>query len=297
MRIGDLSRNARITPSLSLRDERRGDVYSARLRRPGYDQPLGLEVIVTRPACACLCGAALLAACQGTPLTTAPSAPGQPATTTSPSAFPSVPVPTFTVTGIVTRAENGPIAGAKIVAMNDALFVAAPTSRPVHFVETDADGHYRIDGVAYSSNRSESTMVGALKTGYFADFKWLQIAEDRQLDFELEPWAYVAVGDTVRSRIGEARCAGLGYGGQGGAYCQRFAISPTTSGTLNVTLTAPVFDFDVDVVMPDGTFGKYIAGARSPLQFSVPVETGLTYEIRLAAIGQAREFELATTLR
>jgi hypothetical protein len=69
-----------------------------------------------------------------------------------------------------------------------------------------------------------------------------------------------------------------------------------SAGTLEVTVTAPIFDFDIDVIRPDGTFALYNPVWISPSRNPIPVEGGSTYQIRLAG-PVPREFELRTVLR
>jgi hypothetical protein len=88
-----------------------------------------------------------------------------------------------------------------------------------------------------------SIEVGASKPGYFADFKWwLDFPKDADLDLRLEPYTFVRLGEVIRGQIGEAECAGMGYGGWYGqrAPCQRYALTIPASGTLELTLSAPV---------------------------------------------------------
>jgi hypothetical protein len=75
-------------------------------------------------------------------------------------------------------------------------------------------------------------------------------------------------------------------------------MTAPASGTLELTLSAQDFNFDVDVVRPDGTFAVYASASVSPLRVMTPVQTGSTYEIRVAGgWSPARTFELTTTLR
>jgi hypothetical protein len=94
------------------------------------------------------------------------------------------------------------------------------------------------------------------------------------------------------ARIGDTFCAGLGYGGivnnttdgMGRPRCQRFAVAIPKSGTLEATISAALYEFDVDIVKPDGTFAAYIGYPyrSGPPAISAPVTAGSVYEIRLA---------------
>jgi hypothetical protein len=169
---------------------------------------------------------------------------------------------------------------------------------------TDGDGMYNMPEVrAYAGGDSIGwLLVGASKPGYFADFKWwLEFPEDADLNLRLQPFTTsIPLGEAVRGQIGESECAGLGYGGWYGqrSPCRRYAITVPATGTLEMTLSAPVFNFDVDVVRPDGTFAVYASSSSSPFRVRAQVEAGLTYEIRVAGgWSPAREFELLTVLR
>jgi hypothetical protein len=69
-----------------------------------------------------------------------------------------------------------------------------------------------------------------------------------------------------------------------------------SAGTLEVIVTAPIFDFDIDILRPNGTFALYNPVWISPSRNQIPVEAGSTYQIRLAG-RSPREFELTTALR
>ena len=167
---------------------------------------------------------------------------------------------------------------------------------------TDVTGIYTMPVVhAYPGPDSIGwLLVGASKPGYFSDFKWwLDFPKDADLDLQLDRLAHIRVGETIRGLTGESMCAGLGYGGWYGrrAPCERYALTAPISGTLEVTVSAPRFEFDIDIVKPDGLFAAYDGSNRSPVRLTTPVDAGLTYEIRVAAIGSASEFEVVTAIR
>lgn len=188
---------------------------------------------------------------------------------------------TYAVSGVVRTAGNVPVAGARVVVVDQQPPVAATT---------DGNGRSSLPAVT-ASIWSMAPLLSASKPGFFADIKfagggYTPISRDTQLDFELETLLYIAVGDTVRAHTSASQrvCSHYGYGT---GSCHRFALTVQASGTLEVTHSAPV---DTDVVKPDGTFAIYHPFAP-PLRF--PVEAGLTYEIRVAT---ADDFELRTTL-
>lgn len=246
----------------------------------------------------------LLVACDDSPvLPTAPTSPSTSLTTPPPDAPFPPPAPPGTARALVgaVRSDGSvPAAGSRVVVLAvgwyGAFTVEASTT-------TDGNGIYSIPEVrAYAGPDSIGwLLVGASKPGYFSDFKWwLNFPNDADLDLNLDRWTHIRVGEVVRGQIGESMCAGLGYGGWYGqrASCQRYALTPAASGTLEVTISAPVFNFDADIVRPDGVFAAYNSSSRSPLHLTAPVESGLTYEIRVAGgWSAAREFELTTALR
>ena len=97
----------------------------------------------------------------------------------------------------------------------------------------------------------------------------------------------------VRGTVSEATCAGLGFGP---GPCQRYALAVPAPRTLE--LTAPVFNFELTVVTPDGKFAVSYSPASSsaPLQVKVPADAGM-YEIDIASAGPTRDFVLTTALR
>lgn len=198
------------------------------------------------------------------------------------------------LTGVVTAVGNSPAAGARVVVMG----VDWPGNFVVESTTTsDASGHYSMTDVQPLA-WAVWHLVGASKPGYFADFIWwMDFPKDAAFDLVLDPWVHTSVGEVIQGRVGEALCAGLGYGGwYGRDPCQRFALTAPRSGTLDVTLSAPVFNFDLDVVV-DGTFAGYTSSSYSPVQLSVQTQAGSTYEIRVAAVGPARDFVLTTAMR
>ena len=62
-------------------------------------------------------------------------------------------------------------------------------------------------------------LVGASRPGYFTDTKYILMTGPSRLDFDLIEAARIPFGQMVRSPVGDARCASLGYGGMGGALC------------------------------------------------------------------------------
>jgi hypothetical protein len=147
-----------------------------------------------------------------------------------------------------------------------------------------------------------SPLLSAARAGYFTDAEFANrgyapISSDAQVDFTLAPLLNIALGEVVSgtSPTGDPICSHWAYGSSA---CQRFAVTVPTAGTLDVTLSAPVFNFDLDIVGPDGTFAAYSGVWVSPVRVTFRVEAGSTYEIRvIGGWSPPRHFELTTALR
>jgi hypothetical protein len=240
-----------------------------------------------------LCAVLLVAACDGP--TTGPgrvSTPGPPVNPAPPSPPAPVPGQTFTVSGIVSNDANVPVPGAYVVVLGQETV----------FATTAADGSYSIAGVRSSPVELMSPLLSASKPGFFtgvefADRNYLPIASDTRLDFRLVPQVAIALGEIVhgRSPADAPICSHWGYGTTA---CQRFALTVPASGSLQVTLSAPLFNFDLDILGPSGAFEAYSGIWISPVHVTIPVRAGSTYEIRvIGGWTPAREFELTTTMR
>jgi hypothetical protein len=145
-----------------------------------------------------------------------------------------------------------------------------------------------------------SPLLSASKPGYFTDTRFTDsnyraISKDTELDFDLDPIsALVTPGQVVRGRVGGAVCSHWGFGA---GSCARVAVTVPTSGILEVTVSAAISQFDIDIVTPDGMFAAY-DGYPYPSGFArvkIPVRAGSTYQIRLT--GAPLDFELTTALQ
>jgi hypothetical protein len=236
----------------------------------------------------CLCATVLLVSCDS------PSA-GRPSPTAPTPASPSpAPVPsTYTLSGVVRTSGNVPVSGAKVVVLGQESSASAIT---------DGNGHYSISGVKAAPLEGMSPLLSASSAGYFTDVEFANrhyapISSDTQVDFTLAPSMPILLGEVISGTapIGDPICSHWGYGS--GA-CQRFAVTVPTAGNLEVTLSAPVFNFDLDVVGPDGTFVLYSSTWVSPTRVTIRADGGSTYEIRvIGGWNPARDFELTTALR
>lgn len=167
---------------------------------------------------------------------------------------------------------------------------------------TDASGSYILPGVKDASNSRWASWVRATKPGYFANFQRPWVRQDMRIDFALDPWVPIPLGEVLRGTVSaaDAVCRGNSYGLPG--YCHRFALTVTSSGTLEVTLTWPNVRPDVvlDVVRPGGRPCALFAwpGATRH-RLTLPVDAGSTYEIRVVDDGAASplSYELTTALR
>ena len=230
----------------------------------------------------CIVAGLLLQACNQP--STGPSAPTLPTSPTAPTSARS-----SALSGGV-KAAGLPVAGARVALLNQAGALIASTF-------TEGNGSYSLSEVGNVS--FSGALVSVSKPDYLTNTVYILMSQDQKWDFELERAEEISVGQVIRSPVGAAaRCASLGYGGGGGAVCQRFALTVPMSGTLDVTVSStPASDFDATVLRPDGTIGVYNS-ALSPLRLSLQVAAGLTYQIDVVHINPAtREFELSTTLR
>jgi hypothetical protein len=240
---------------------------------------------------------AVLSACEDGSSSSSP-------TPTTPTPTTPTPAQAYRLSGVV-RAGGVPLAGAKVGLVKfgvpspgpEGPFVTVGAEDLIAAVVTDQSGSYTFPTV---SNVSFSgALVSVSQSGYFTDTKYILMSDNRELDFDLEPAVYITVGQVIQSQIGAARCASFGYGGMGGAACQRFALTVPESGTLEVRLSIePVQPFDLSVLRPDGTIAVYNASSSSPVRVRLVVTAGLTYQIdAVHASAAARAFELTTTLR
>ena len=218
-----------------------------------------------------LCSLFLLTACNDAP----------PRSSVAPS------IHAYALSGRVT-AEGRPVAGAGVAHLN--LGNGALTSSTL----TDTNGSYRLSGVSQASE----WLVSVSKTDYFTSTRYVQMLRDETTsDFALERASFISVSDQIQSRPDGARCASLGYGGNGGENCRRFALSVPASGTLEVIVSSsPTSPFDGTILKPDGTIGTYGAVARTPLRLTLDVVAGLTYQIDVVPIG-APDFALTAAVR
>ena len=90
-----------------------------------------------------------------------------------------------------------------------------------------------------------ASWLRAYQPGYFVDFQRPRVGGDMRLDFVLDPWKYISLGDVVRGIVnsGDRPCHGNWYGLPG--FCHRFALRVPSTGTLAVTLTWGVTRPDV----------------------------------------------------
>ena len=69
------------------------------------------------------------------------------------------------------------------------MIVASPTD---HITTTDAAGHYSISDV-------RTQVLQVFKDGYFTTGKVITtITQDTQVDFSMDPWEFIALGEVVR---------------------------------------------------------------------------------------------------
>ena len=228
-----------------------------------------------------LCAIVMVAGCDSSN----PRTPNRPTMTpSSPAPLPGPAPGGLALSGIVS-ADGAPLAGASVIVLDSTGRIATQTA------VTGNDGAYSFLPFDRSCPR-ECLMVGVSKEGFHADIQWPFGA--RQMDFPLQPVVLVPVGEVVRGQLGPDMCAGLGYGEMA---CHRFAIKAPSSGLLEVSLSGAAFEFDADVVNPDGTFALYFASVRTPIKLEFPVTKALTYEVRVASPGPPGEVQMTATAR
>ena len=196
---------------------------------------------------------------------------------------------TFTVSGVV-RVAGKTVQGARVVVVGE----------PILSTTTDHDGFYSVSGVPPDFDRL-SPMLSASKEGYFTEVafanpSYAPIVRNATLDFHLVPATAIMVGDVIHGRVegAGALCSHWGYGS---SPCQRYVVTAPRTGTLEVAVTGPITDFDVDIVGPDGQFVLY-HNVLGPREIPISVQSGSTYEIRVVGyFNEIREFELVTTMR
>ena len=227
----------------------------------------------------------LLAACDG----------GRQDSTLAPTPTPSATsTGAYALAGVVTAAGL-PIAGATVT------LLTFESGALIASTVTDANGSYHLSDVRNVSPVS-GALVSVSRSGYFTETRYVPMTRDETSDFSLVHASHISVGERIRSRPGDARCASLGYGGRGGTSCQRFALTVPVSGMLEVEVDstpASTSNGDVTVLKPDGTIGIYASPPGWPLRLTFQVATGLTYQIDVVHRGLpgAQDFELTTALR
>jgi tetratricopeptide (TPR) repeat protein len=210
----------------------------------------------------------------------------------------------ITLSGVVTGPGGVAVPGAKVAALglrfNPDFIVSFPTAVSVI---TDPAGHYSISGV-------RTQVLQVYKDGYFTTGRVItRITEDTRIDFLLDPWEFISLGDPVRATIqpGDTTC------GDADELCHRFALTAPSDGMLEVVLdSASVGTFrplpqqqsdalrnwDLHLETPEGDAYGPPLGAAFPLRVTIPVHRGATYQIRVLSFAdRAREFELRTQLR
>jgi hypothetical protein len=149
---------------------------------------------------ACLFGVLVLAACDG-----ARAAP-TPAT--------SVPVPGG-LTGVYALSGAVTAAGLPVVGATVAL-LTFETGALIESTLTDGNGSFKFAAVKNVSPYS-GALVSVSKAEYLTASRYIPLSRDEKSDFDLERASHISLGQLIRSRFGDARCASLGYGGRGGS--------------------------------------------------------------------------------
>ena len=212
-----------------------------------------------------------------------------PVAPTPPQFRPGAPAPSppYPISGTV-FADAVPVNGARILVFGDPIVTSRSTT-------TDDQGYYAFDDLGNVFCPPACTMVSASKTGFFTDVRYAETARNGRLDFELDPLVFISVGQVVNGyagAAGDAKCEGLGYGS---SPCQRFAIKAPATGVLRISSPGP-FNFDFDVLKPDGTFATYSSGSPAPFTTRIEVTAGSIYEFRVVKISADGYFQITTAL-
>lgn len=207
---------------------------------------------------------------------------------------------THMVSGVVTAA-GVPAAGAEIAELQTVYGDDCFTPQELSSTTSNASGSYTLPAVIDSSTSMWASWMRAYKPGYFTDFQRPRVSQDMRLDFVLDPWTHISLGTVLHGTVnaGDALCRGNSYGLPG--FCDRFALTVPSAGTLEVTLAWPTNRPDVvlDVVRPAGNpcaLFSWPGAFHHTLR--IPVEAGSTYEIRVVDDGRASplNYELTTAL-
>ena len=105
----------------------------------------------------------------------------------------------------------------------------------------------------------------------------------------------LTVGTTYRGTIRvEANPPCDPQGWDASAPCLRFALTPSSDGTLDLALTWTDSASEMDLLLENG-----YTGTTKPLSssMSVAVRGGVRYELRIHSYYSTQDFELTTTLR
>jgi len=203
--------------------------------------------------------------------------------------------------GAVTTA-GVPVADAEIAELETVFGDDCFTPQELSGTRSDPSGSYVLPAVTDSSTSTWASWVRAYKPGYFTDFERPRVSQDMRLDFTLDPWTHVSLGQSIHGTVdrGDPVCRGNSYGLPG--FCHRFAITVQTSGTLDVTLTWPNVRPDVvlDVVRPGGVpCALFSWPGRTQHNLKIVAEAGATYEVRVVDDGNASPltYELTTSMR
>jgi hypothetical protein len=198
----------------------------------------------------------------------------------------------LTLSGVVTDVNGAPLAGVALsewfVKPGVELAVAVPIGLST---TTDERGRYSVTGDLVSG---AFVIWMARKPGYFSIGHIRSIVADAQIDFVMNPWVYVALGDVIRGTVkpGDMVC------GDPNERCHYFAVKAPAAGSLEVAMTSSGSrqEWDLYVETPAGeVFGPM---SQLPLRVTIPVEADATYQIRvLRFVDSPGDYELTTRLR
>ena len=199
-----------------------------------------------------------------------------------------VPPPTFVVFGIVRDESGVPVFGATAEIVVGQYAGRTATS--------NADGYFAFAGVA-----GELT-IRVFRDGYERVLKTLTVKGDVVLDVQLSaitPGDTILLGKTIRSSVASDAPPCDPFGWDARAPCKPFRFTAPRSGVLVIIVSwesGP--ELDVSIVTPPNNYLRSwsSSGGAQEASLTAPVESGVTYEIRVNAYYSGQVFQIHADL-
>jgi hypothetical protein len=198
---------------------------------------------------------------------------------------------TYQLTGQVMNAAGEPVSGATVAEYTHRFNAEYTVSSPTRFRATsDATGQYTVSGVPLEPRNR--LVLRASAPGYFSRTGGVSLSPKMSADFRLTPWTRISLDDVVKGtlRADDPGC-------RIPEPCREYAVSLPRSGTLDVSVVAPVgAALDLWVETPNGDVYSPWQGA--PRRLSVAVFAGFVCQITVINYDSSpRDFELTMRLR